>query len=77
MKVTIKRDVLGKEIILPNGESDGYEVLGTKDEEIEIPDEEYLAMYQDFVDDYTVTIDDIKNGDYLEDEFLKHLEEVM
>ena len=75
MFFTIQREILGNEIILPNGESDGREVIGYED--VDIDADEYLALYQDFIGDYTVTMDDILEGCYMKDEFEEELKERM
>lgn len=76
MKVTLRRQKLGAPIIV-NGEIDGYEDEGYELVEKEMSAEEYLASYQDYKDDYTVTMEDIENGDYDEDGFVEWLEEVL
>lgn len=47
MLVTFTEYELGNEIILPNGESDGYEIVGTHEQTYEVDSDAYWQLYKE------------------------------
>lgn len=52
MKVRIKKPILGEPIVLPNGEFDGYEILGYEDTDVEISEKNYNILYDEYFSEF-------------------------
>ena len=52
MKVRIKKPILGEPIVLPNGEFDGYEILGYEDTDVEISEKNQNILYDEYFSEF-------------------------